>query len=277
VIVTFETITKLWGKLLLPIVLLILLSGCTGYPKGWQSPRELTNNEKDRIVEIALNTPEVLKQLETNKEYKTRDVDWIAIVWDNSQWSAYWRIRPEWETDPNYNLVSESAVFYPAVTIIFGDPEDWQITVAVDLDTEKSVFVQEYPAQKGPQIAEAKEVTFKQLLLAPNQYNGKDIIIEGYYYQGWETIVLSEDLVSSGKVPGHLIPSGEMLWIENGVPREIYDSAYQQQMMGPLERYAKVRIKGKFEHGEKYGHLGGFDSQIIPLEVIMLPWSPPVE
>jgi hypothetical protein len=199
------------------------------------------------------------------------------MVWDNSEWSADWRIRPEWETDPNYNLVSESAVFYPAVTVISGDPEVWQITVAVDLDTEKSVFIQEYPAQKGPQKAEAKEVTFEQLLSDPEEYSGKDIVIKGYYFQGWETIVLCEELVYSGNAPGHLIPNGNMLWIENGVPREIYDSAYQQQMMGPLERYAKVRIKGKFEYGGKYGHLGGFDSQTIPSEVVLVPWSPPAE
>ncbi|MHC4310561.1 MAG: hypothetical protein ACYSSN_11500 [Planctomycetota bacterium] len=277
VIVKLETRAKLWEKLLLPIMLIIFISGCVGQPKGWESLRELSNNEKDRIVKIALNTPEVLKQLETNKQYKASDVDWIAIVWDNSQWSAYWRIRSEWETDPNYNLVSESAVFYPATTIVFGDPEDWQITVAVDLDTEKSVFVQECPAQKGPQIAEAKEVTFEQLFSAPEEYGGKDIVIEGYYYQGWETIVLCEELVYSGNAPGHLIPKGKMLWIENGVPREIYDSAYQQQMMGPLERYARVRIKGKFEYGGKYGHLGGLDSQIIPSEVVLVPWSPPAE
>ena len=130
---------------------------------------------------------------------------------------------------------------------------------------------------KSQQVAEVQEITFEQLLITPDQYNGKDIIIEGYYYQGWETIVLSEELVYSGYAPGHLIPKGKMLWIEKGVPKEIYDNAYQQQMMGPLERYAKVRIKGKFEHGEKYGHIGGFDSQIIPLDVELVPWSPPAE
>ena len=127
------------------------------------------------------------------------------------------------------------------------------------------------------QKSKVQEVTFEQLFLAPDQYNGKDIIIEGYYYQGWETIVLSEELVYSGNAPGHLIPEGEMLWIEQGVPKEIYDNAYQQQMMGPLERYGKVIMTGKFEYGEKYGHVGGFDSQIIPLDVELVPWSPPAE
>ncbi|MFC1955897.1 hypothetical protein ACFLWZ_05155 [Chloroflexota bacterium] len=127
------------------------------------------------------------------------------------------------------------------------------------------------------QKSEVQEVAFEQLFLAPDQYNGKDIIIEGYYYQGWETIVLSEKLVYSGYAQGHLIPDGEMLWIEQWVPKEIYDNAYQQQMMGPLERYGKVIMTGKFEYGEKYGHVGGFDSQIIPLDVELVPWSPPAE
>ena len=127
------------------------------------------------------------------------------------------------------------------------------------------------------QKSEIQEVTFKQLFLTPEKYNGKDILIEGYYYQGWETIVLSDELVYSGKAPEHLIPGGEMLWIEQGVPKEIYDNAYQQQMMGPMERYARVMIKGKFEHGDKYGHVGRFDMQIIPSEVNQLSWSPPVE
>ncbi|MFC1958727.1 hypothetical protein ACFLV6_02295 [Chloroflexota bacterium] len=127
------------------------------------------------------------------------------------------------------------------------------------------------------QAVVVQEVTFEQLFLAPNQYSGKDIVIEGYYYQGWETIVLSKKLVYSGYATGHLIPDGEMLWIEKGVPKEIYDSAYQQQMMGPLERYGKVRITGRFEYGDKYGHVGAYSSQILPLDVKLVTWSPPAE
>ena len=59
------------------------------------------------------------------------------------------------------------------------------------------------------------------------------------------------------------------------IPREVYDALYQQQMMGPTERYGKVRLKGQFEYGAKYGHLGGYSSQIIPSEVELLKWSPP--
>jgi len=38
-----------------------------------------------------------------------------------------------------------------------------------------------------------------------------------------------------------------------------------------------VRIKGKFEYGDNYGHGGGFDKQIVPSEVELVLWSPPAE
>ncbi len=37
-------------------------------------------------------------------------------------------------------------------------------------------------------------------------------------------------------------------------------SDFLQQMMGPLERYGKVGVKGKFEYGGKYGHIGAYSS-----------------
>ena len=53
----------------------------------------------------------------------------------------------------------------------------------------------------------------------------------------------------------------------------MYDELTQQQMMGPSERYGKLVITGKFEYGGRYGHLGGYDSQITPIEVKLLSWS----
>ncbi|MFC2036020.1 hypothetical protein ACFLUJ_07890 [Chloroflexota bacterium] len=119
------------------------------------------------------------------------------------------------------------------------------------------------------------EVTFQQLMSDPNKYNGMNIVIEGFYYQGFETITLCEKLAYSGLAPGHLVPEGEKLWIEKGVPKEIYENAYQQQMLGPLERYGKVKVKGQFEYGEEYGHLGQYKYQIIPIEVGLIMWTPP--
>jgi hypothetical protein len=118
-------------------------------------------------------------------------------------------------------------------------------------------------------------VTFEQLFSNPSAYDNRNVTIEGFYFHGFETIVLSERLEYSGFAAGHLIPKGRMIWISGGIAKEVYDKLDQQQMMGPLERYDKVRITGKFEYGEKYGHLGGYDRQITPIETTILPWSPP--
>ena len=118
------------------------------------------------------------------------------------------------------------------------------------------------------------EFSFEQWFSEPNQYNGQEITIDGYYFKGFEIIVLSEKLHYSGQAEGHLIPTGRMLWIEGGIPTEIYDSLSQQEMMGPTERYGQIRIKGKFESGGEYGHLGQYDYQIIPSEVWRINVTP---
>ena len=127
------------------------------------------------------------------------------------------------------------------------------------------------------QVPKVQEVTFVQLFANPDKYSGNEITIEGFYFHGFEVIVLSESLEYSGYAQGHLIPKGKMMWVEGGIPKEVYDKLYQQQMMGPLERYGKVRVKGKFEYGGKYGHIGAYSSQIVPLEVELLMWSLPAK
>ena len=125
------------------------------------------------------------------------------------------------------------------------------------------------------QAPKVQEVTFDQLFANLDKYNGNEIIIEGFYFHGFEVIVLSESLEYSGYAQGHLIPKGGEVWVEGGIPKDVYDTLYQQQMMGPTERYGKVRVEGKFEYGAEYGHLGAFSAQIVPSEVELLQWSPP--
>jgi len=120
----------------------------------------------------------------------------------------------------------------------------------------------------------AHEVTFEQLFSSPKQFHGKNIILEGFYFHGFEVIVLAECLEYSGYAEGHLVPRGKMLWVEGGIPLEIYNQLYQQQMMGPDERYGKLKVKGKFEYGGQYGHVGAYNYQITPSQVELLSWSP---
>ena len=120
-----------------------------------------------------------------------------------------------------------------------------------------------------------QELTFEQLSSSPDRYRGKSIVIEGFYFHGWETIVLCEELDLSGLAKGHLVPGGEAIWVEGGIPQDVFEALHRQEMMGPEECFGKVRVRGRFEHGGEYGHLGGFDSQIIPSDVELLQWSPP--
>lgn len=46
----------------------------------------------------------------------------------------------------------------------------------------------------GNQGAKAQEVTFAQLLTNPDQYNGRYVSLEGFYFGGFEVAVLSESV-----------------------------------------------------------------------------------
>lgn len=121
-----------------------------------------------------------------------------------------------------------------------------------------------------PAVPEHSKVTFEHLSSDPEKYDSVDIEIEGYFFEGFETIVLSERLVPSGFAKGHVIPEGMMIWIEGGIPSEIHEELIRQEMMGPIERYGKVRMSGIFEHGGEYGHLGQFKYRLTPSEVELL-------
>ena len=90
--------------------------------------------------------------------------------------------------------------------------------------------------------------TFNELFAAPDRYKGREILLEGFYFHGWESNLLSQSMEPSGFAEGHLWPQGQRLWVEGSMPTEVYEQLYQQHMMGPLERYGKVRIEGIFEY-----------------------------
>jgi len=122
--------------------------------------------------------------------------------------------------------------------------------------------------------SKGQTVSFDDLFANSGKYDGRYISIEGFYFSGFEVQVIAESLDYSGYAEGHLTPKGRVIWVERGTPLEVYDQLYQQTMMGPEERYGKVILKGKFEYGGEYGHGGGYDSQIVPSQVELLPWSP---
>jgi len=127
----------------------------------------------------------------------------------------------------------------------------------------------------GPeQIPDKQPITFEELFSAPEKYHEQTIVIDGFIFLGFETMVLSEELIHSGYAEGHLIPSARMLWFEGGVPTEIYSRLHEQNMMGVGENYGKLRVEGVFSYGGEYGHLGMYHYQITPSEIELLTWSP---
>jgi hypothetical protein len=109
----------------------------------------------------------------------------------------------------------------------------------------------------------------------PVRFGGEEVTVEGFYFQGFEVQVITGRLEYSGYAEGHLAPKGEMVWVEGGIPNEVNEALYIQDMMGPEERYGKVKITGEFEYKGQYGHLGAYDSRIVPSSVKLVKWSRP--
>jgi hypothetical protein len=131
------------------VTALLLTPGCAGHPAGWTNPRELSDIEKERVTDAALDTPEIRAQLEKNPIYKT-SLEWIAIVWNGSR-SAEQRILDyDWGNDPNFALVTKSSVYYALVLFNFGEPPNWQVYIAVNPDTGTAFMVMENPFRTGP-------------------------------------------------------------------------------------------------------------------------------
>jgi CBS domain-containing protein len=138
---------KKWLFVAVSLLVVALLMGGCGQSTGVKSPRELTEEERARVVEIALNTPQVSGWLEDEGEYQIAGLDWYAI--DDGTW---WCFEYEGiETDPNRQFVPESARWYPGVTIAVGEEWITQAQVAVDLETERAVLVEgPYPSLSSP-------------------------------------------------------------------------------------------------------------------------------
>ena len=118
--------------------------------------------------------------------------------------------------------------------------------------------------------SKVQDVTLDQLFLSPEQFHGRKVVTEGFFFHAWEVNVLCESLEYSGYADGHLVPAGSVIWVEGEIPQDVYDGLNRQQMLGPVERFGYVRVIGKFEFGRQYGHNGGYDSQIIPIKIELL-------
>lgn len=103
-------------------------------------PRVLTDNEKARVVDIALNATEILTWIERGKNYSIGSIQWYAL------WPHEWQVfnYDGIKTNPGYQLVPKSANWYPGITITFeetGITHPTKFQVAVNLETEEVVWL----------------------------------------------------------------------------------------------------------------------------------------
>ena len=134
--------------------------------------RWLTEEEKEKAVEIALGASVAQEWRQRESQYETF-IDWIALNPSSSGegYSGYRRFEYEIVAEgiPRGTVdvtppgsperivsvgVPEDAEIYPNVTIRFGEPAKWIVSVAVDLGAEKVVYDEGYPFRTGPTLPE---------------------------------------------------------------------------------------------------------------------------
>lgn len=257
-----------------------------------KDPRTLSNNFN--------NLNDYWKMLSEHKTTNATDQDFISIIFSrgkkptggyeiqikNFAWMESYPVKFLFQinfTDPGEGVMVTEALTNPIVLVPIG-----KLTVGqYNIEAPIAQYILNYDEQGKPNYSQiltfapviweetlfinSKEdfqvFNFEKYFSEPTKFHDQEISIEGYYFNGFEIIVLSEKLNYSGYAEGHIIPTGKMFWISGEIPLEIYTNLHQQQMMGPIERYGKVLIKGKMEYGGEYGHLGQYDFQIIPYEI----------
>ena len=130
----------LWLLASILVIAVLLATGCAGHPKGMKSLRWLTDAEKERVIEIALNTPEAASAREGYGHYEA-SVKWVAINWRNHHAAEICVLDYECVDEGVPADVPESAEFYSGVEINFGEPPRCLVSVAVNPDTGKVAFV----------------------------------------------------------------------------------------------------------------------------------------
>lgn len=124
------------------------------------------------------------------------------------------------------------------------------------------------------QSEQAKFVSFSELTSNSQQYNNEVITTEGFYIGAFETSVLSPTIeFSEGGLPQSRAPN--RIWIGELGP-DVLEQLYSPQNKGPKVIYGKIRITGRFNTGNEFGHLGSYKHLLSDIrQVKVFSWSPP--
>ena len=111
-------------------------------PVGMEKPRWLTDAEKAKVVEIALNTPEAKAARDSYGAYRTT-FSWEAIKKNESGGLSLWGFDYEMVDNIPVNIPKDAGIFL-RVEIYFGEPEQLLMGVAVNPDTGEVANVESH-------------------------------------------------------------------------------------------------------------------------------------
>jgi hypothetical protein len=127
-------------------------AGPNWFPENDPNFRQLTDSEKQNVVDIALKDPEISNWLQGRIDFRASGMQWYAIILVDLKPGSWWALdymQALTQGVPSY--VPKSAKLYPGVTIAIGEGTITQAQIAVDLETEKAVMIDgPYPSLSSP-------------------------------------------------------------------------------------------------------------------------------
>ena len=120
-------------------------------------------------------------------------------------------------------------------------------------------------------------VSFADLISQADNYNGRTVTLNAYYFTGFEISAISGSVGPAPYDSGRIVPTGTLIWATGGIPEGIYNKLYVQTdtPSGYDEHVGELKITGVFETGGKYGHLDAYSYRIAITNAELLEWSPP--
>jgi hypothetical protein len=119
-------------------------------------------------------------------------------------------------------------------------------------------------------------ISFIDLSANPENYNGKYITIDGYWFSGFEIAVLAERFEASDFAEGNVRPAGIMIWATGALSEDVSNKLYLQEnnATGYPAYYGKVELTGVLEYGSEYGHLNSYSYLLTIHESQWIDWAP---
>jgi hypothetical protein len=107
---------------------------------GMQLPRELTAQEKDKVIQIALDTEPISDMINQGYTHSTKPV-WMSY---NKNSNPRWHIF-SYSLKDEATQVKADTTFFPSIEIGLGTPQQFVVDIAVDSNTGRAVYAMRRP------------------------------------------------------------------------------------------------------------------------------------